>query len=98
MLRFGGSVVPPARMPAVCAWRGLTLRSLLPRRRNDRFVSGRRVAAVAVWWCALWGLWLAYQGEWNRIEWVAAACAATLGAGLAGAVMAVGLLRFRPPL
>ena len=56
------------------------------------------MAAVACWWCALWGLWLAYQGEWNRIEWVAAACAATLGAALAAAVIWLGLLRFRPPL
>ena len=42
-------------------------------------------------------LWLAYQGEWNRIEWVAAACAATLAATLATALAVLGLLNFRLP-
>jgi hypothetical protein len=42
-------------------------------------------------------LWLAYQGEWNRIEWVAAAGAATLAATLATALATLGLLRFRIP-
>ena len=50
------------------------------------------------WWIALFWLWLAYQGEWNRIEWAAAAGAATLGAALATALAARGLLRFRIPL
>jgi multisubunit Na+/H+ antiporter MnhE subunit len=51
-----------------------------------------------LWWIALFWVWLAYQGEWNRIEWVAAAGAATLGASLATAVSVRGLLRFRIPL
>jgi hypothetical protein len=61
-------------------------------------VSGRRVVAVVVWWCVLWGLWFAYQGEWNRIEWVAAACAATLGSAVAGLLLWRGLLDVRVPL
>ena len=58
----------------------------------------RGVLTYVAWWIALFWLWLAYQGEWNRIEWVAAACAATLGAALATALAARGLLRFRIPL
>jgi hypothetical protein len=50
------------------------------------------------WWIALFWLWLAYQGEWNRIEWVAAAAAATLGAALATTIASLGLLRYRIPL
>lgn len=57
----------------------------------------RAVATWLVWWVALFWLWLAYQGEWNRIEWVAAAGAATLGATLATAVAVRPLLRFRIP-
>jgi hypothetical protein len=58
----------------------------------------RTIAIWALWWIALFWVWFAYQGEWNRIEWVAAACAATLGATLATAVARRGLLRFRIPL
>jgi hypothetical protein len=57
----------------------------------------RGVLTYVVWWIALFWLWLAYQGEWNRIEWVAAAGAATLGAALATAIASLGLLRFRVP-
>jgi hypothetical protein len=53
---------------------------------------------VVVWWCALWGLWFAFQGEWNRIQWVAAACAATLGSVVAALVVSRGLLSVRVPL
>lgn len=56
------------------------------------------MAAVVLWWCALWGLWFAFQGEWNRIEWVAAACAATLGSVVAALVVSRGLLSARVPL
>jgi multisubunit Na+/H+ antiporter MnhE subunit len=58
----------------------------------------RLALTYVAWWVALFWLWLLYQGEWNRIEWVAAACAATLGAALATALAARGLLRFRVPL
>jgi len=58
----------------------------------------RRVVTYIFWWIALFWLWLAYQGEWNRIEWVAAAGAATLGAALATAIASLGLLSFRVPL
>lgn len=40
----------------------------------------------AVGWCCLWiccfWLWLLLAGEWNRIEWIAAAAAATVAASL----------------
>ena len=57
----------------------------------------RRIATFVLWWFVLFWAWLAYQGEWNRIEWVAAAGAATLGAALATGMAALGLLRFRVP-
>jgi len=52
----------------------------------------------AGWWVALFWLWLLYQGEWNKVEWIAAACAATLGAAFVTLIARVGLLRFRVPL
>jgi hypothetical protein len=58
----------------------------------------RAALTYLAWWIALFWLWLAYQGEWNRIEWVAAACAATLGATLATSLAWLGLLGFRIPL
>ena len=33
-------------------------------------------------WVALWWLWVLLAGEWNRYEWIAAACAATIAATL----------------
>jgi multisubunit Na+/H+ antiporter MnhE subunit len=41
------------------------------------------LARWALWWLVLALLWLLYQGEYNRIEQVAAACAATLAATVA---------------
>jgi hypothetical protein len=61
-------------------------------------VSARRVAAVVVWWCAFWGLWFAFTGEWNRIEWVAAACAATVASAVAALVIGRGLVEARVAL
>jgi hypothetical protein len=58
----------------------------------------RLVATYVAWWIASFWLWLVYQGEWNRIEWVAAAGAATLAAALATALARRGLLGFRVPL
>jgi hypothetical protein len=40
------------------------------------------------WWVVLFWLWLAFTGEWNRIEWAAAAIAATAGATIAAIVRA----------
>lgn len=57
----------------------------------------RLVRTYVLWWIALFWLWFALQGEWNRIEWVAAACMATVGATLATLVAARGVLRYRVP-
>jgi hypothetical protein len=48
-----------------------------------------------VWWVVLFWLWLAFAGEWNRIEWVAAAIAATAAATIAEIVRGQHQLRFR---
>jgi multisubunit Na+/H+ antiporter MnhE subunit len=48
-----------------------------------------RVAAWTAWWIALFWLWLLLAGEWNRVELVAAALAAAVGASLAEGVRAV---------
>jgi hypothetical protein len=56
------------------------------------------VRGYVLWWIALFWLWLAYQGEWNRVEWIAAAAVATPAAALATALTSLGLLRFRVPL
>jgi hypothetical protein len=43
----------------------------------------RRLGAIFLMWLALFWLWLLYQAEFNRKLIVAAACAATLGTGVA---------------
>jgi len=43
----------------------------------------RHVVGWFLWWIALFWLWMLLAGDWNRIEWIAAACAATVGATLA---------------
>jgi hypothetical protein len=58
----------------------------------------RTLLTYACWWFATFWLWLAYQGEWNKVEWIAAACAATLAAALATVLARLRLLRFRVPL
>jgi hypothetical protein len=50
-----------------------------------------------LWWIALFWLWFALQGEWNRIEWVAAAGMATVGATLATLIASRGLFSYRVP-
>jgi hypothetical protein len=55
------------------------------------------VRTYVLWWIALFWSWFALQGEWNRIEWVAAACTATVGAALGTAIAARGILRYRVP-
>ena len=57
----------------------------------------RAVRNWLIWWVALFWLWFALQGEWDRIEWVAAACMATVAATLATALTVRGLLRYRVP-
>jgi hypothetical protein len=53
------------------------------------------VRAWVLWWVALFWLWLLLVGEWNRIEWIAAAVAATVGASIAEAARAASGLTFR---
>jgi hypothetical protein len=43
----------------------------------------KHVLAWATWWFALFWLWLLISGDWNRIEWIAAACAAAVAATIA---------------
>jgi hypothetical protein len=43
----------------------------------------KHVVAWVAWWLALFWLWLLISGDWNRIEWIAAACAATVTATIA---------------
>jgi len=59
--------------------------------------SQMRVAAWLVWWFALFWLWLILAGEWNRVELVAAACAATAGALVAEGVRALTGVKLRIP-
>jgi hypothetical protein len=54
-----------------------------------------RFAAWIAWWIALFFLWLFFSGEWNRVELVGAAIAATAGATLAESVRAVTGVRVR---
>jgi hypothetical protein len=43
----------------------------------------RRLGAWCVWWLALFWLWMFLVADWNTIEWVAGACAATVCATVA---------------
>ncbi|HEY2937654.1 MAG TPA: hypothetical protein VGJ25_13705 [Gaiellaceae bacterium] len=54
----------------------------------------RGIAWWLSWWVVLFWLWLAFAGEWNRIEWTAAAIAATAGATIVAIVRAQRELRF----
>jgi hypothetical protein len=53
----------------------------------------RRIGVWACWWVVLWWGFLLLAGDWNRIEWVAGACVATVGATLAELVRASGRVR-----
>jgi hypothetical protein len=53
----------------------------------------RRVGAWVGWWVVLWWGFLLLAGDWNRIEWIAGACVATVGATLAELVRASGRVR-----
>jgi ABC-type amino acid transport system permease subunit len=50
---------------------------------------------VLLWWMALFGWWLVLVGTSARLELLAAACAALLGALFAAALRSRGLLEFR---
>jgi hypothetical protein len=43
----------------------------------------KHVVTWLAWWVALFWLWMLLSGDWNRIEWIAAACAATIAATIA---------------
>jgi hypothetical protein len=43
----------------------------------------KHVVGWLAWWLALFWLWMLLAGEWNHIQWIAAACAATVAATLA---------------
>lgn len=57
-----------------------------------------RAGAWLLWWIALFWLWMLLAGDWNHIEWIAGACAATVAATVAEAARRVGALRVRVPL
>jgi len=42
----------------------------------------KHVVAWVAWWVALFWLWMLLAGDWNHIQWIAAACAATVSATL----------------
>jgi hypothetical protein len=56
-----------------------------------------RLGAWIAWWIALFFLWLVLAGEWNRIELVAAALAATAGASVAEGVRRMTGVKLRVP-
>jgi hypothetical protein len=62
--------------------------------------SGRvkTVAAYGAAWIGLFWTWMAFQGEWDKYEWIAGAAAATLAAALPAMLAHLGVLRFRIPL
>jgi hypothetical protein len=43
----------------------------------------KHVVPWLCFWLALFWLWLLISGDWNRIEWIAAACGATVAATIA---------------
>jgi multisubunit Na+/H+ antiporter MnhE subunit len=55
----------------------------------------RRLAAGALWWAFLLGVWVLLVGTKDELELIAGACAAAIGAAAVDAVCSRGLLRFR---
>lgn len=55
----------------------------------------RLVPMLLAWWVALFWLWLLWVGEWNAIEWEAAAVAGLVAAVAAVVVHRLGVLGFR---
>ncbi len=62
---------------------------------GNRRAVGKRVAWWLAWLVLLFWLWLAFVGEWDRTEWVAATLAGALAATVAVLVRAQGELRAR---
>jgi hypothetical protein len=58
----------------------------------------RRVLGWLLWWAVSWWGFLLLAGDWNEIEWVAAACVATVTATLAELAQAVSGVRVGVPL
>jgi hypothetical protein len=58
----------------------------------------KHVAFWVGWWIALFWLWLLISGDWNRIEIIAAACAATIAASIAEVARARAGVAPRIPL
>lgn len=58
----------------------------------------RHVAFWVGWWIALFWLWLLISGDWNRIEIIAAACAATIAASIAEVARSRAAVEPRIPL
>ena len=48
----------------------------------------KHVLAWALWWLFFWWGFVLLAGDWNHIEWIGAACIATVGATLAELVHA----------
>src|SRR5438067_573363 len=66
---------------------------------TPRLMSGpsRHVRTWVLWWIALFWLWMLLAGEWNRIELVAAAIVATVGAAFAVIAILVTDFELRVP-
>jgi multisubunit Na+/H+ antiporter MnhE subunit len=58
----------------------------------------RHLRGWLVAWVALFWLWLLFSGDWNRIELIAAACAATIGATIAEVARTAAGVRAAVPL
>ena len=59
---------------------------------------GRRIAAWACWWAALFWLWMLLAGDWSWIEWSEGAGVAAAAAVLAERVRAAAGVRLGVPL
>ena len=57
-----------------------------------------RAGPWLAWWVVLFWFWFLLVGEWDRYEWIAAACAATIGASLGETVRRLGGVSARVPL
>lgn len=59
---------------------------------------GAGVACWCGWWLGCFWLWMLLVGEWNRVEWVAAACAAAVAATIAERGRRAARVEHRLPL